>query len=185
MLNDWNQIFVDAVRATGGNNKTRILGVPGYCTNKELTLESFVLPKDSANRIALAVHYYEPYEYTLECQYPAWGKNNEGSKPEYGDEDYMDESMAKLEEKFVKNGVPIYIGETGCARRSDPAEEANRIYYLKTLAETCNKHKMSAIYWDNGYHGTGREQSGLYDRQTGACVGDGQDVVRAFVGGFK
>ncbi|MDE6136315.1 MAG: cellulase family glycosylhydrolase, partial [Muribaculaceae bacterium] len=36
-LNEWNQTFVDAVRATGGNNATRFLGVPGYCTNPELT----------------------------------------------------------------------------------------------------------------------------------------------------
>ena len=29
ILNEWNQIFVNAVRATGGNNATRWLGVPG------------------------------------------------------------------------------------------------------------------------------------------------------------
>ena len=30
VLNEWNQVFVDAVRATGGNNTERYLGVPGY-----------------------------------------------------------------------------------------------------------------------------------------------------------
>jgi len=37
-LNEWNQTFVDAVRATGGENATRFLGIPGYCTNPSLTM---------------------------------------------------------------------------------------------------------------------------------------------------
>ena len=42
-LNEWNQAFVDAVRASGGQNADRILGVPAYCTNVDLAIESFVM----------------------------------------------------------------------------------------------------------------------------------------------
>ena len=35
ILNEWNQVFVDAVRATGGNNATRWLGVPTYAANPQ------------------------------------------------------------------------------------------------------------------------------------------------------
>ena len=52
VLNEWNQVFVDAVRATGGNNQTRYLGVPGYVTNIDLTVENFVLPQDVVDKPA-------------------------------------------------------------------------------------------------------------------------------------
>jgi aryl-phospho-beta-D-glucosidase BglC (GH1 family) len=67
ILNEWNQIFVNAVRATGGNNATRWLGVPGYAANPGFTITGLVLPQDctSANRLMVAVHDYDPYEYTL------------------------------------------------------------------------------------------------------------------------
>ena len=38
ILNEWQQVFVDAVRATGGNNATRYLGISGYCTSPNLTI---------------------------------------------------------------------------------------------------------------------------------------------------
>ena len=70
VLNEWNQVFVDAVRAVGGENADRFLGVPGYCTNPELTISSFILPTDKVrNRLMVAVHFYDPYEYTLNATY--------------------------------------------------------------------------------------------------------------------
>ena len=47
-LNEWNQVFVDAVRAVGGEKTTRYLGIPGYCTNGDLTLIYLDLPEDAA-----------------------------------------------------------------------------------------------------------------------------------------
>lgn len=35
-LNEWNAAFVKAVRAAGGYNTERLLGVPAYCTNIEI-----------------------------------------------------------------------------------------------------------------------------------------------------
>ena len=69
-LNEWNQAFVDAVRAAGGKNVDRILAVPAYCTNVDLAIESFVMPQDSAeDRLIMAVHSYDPYDYTLPATY--------------------------------------------------------------------------------------------------------------------
>ena len=67
VLNEWNQTFVDAVRSTGGNNATRWLGVPGYAANPGFTITGLVLPTDytSENRLMVAVHDYDPYNYTL------------------------------------------------------------------------------------------------------------------------
>lgn len=68
-LNEWNQAFVNAVRASGGQNADRILGIPAYCTNVDISLESFVMPEDTAkDRLMMSVHCYDPYDYTLLCQ---------------------------------------------------------------------------------------------------------------------
>ena len=48
-VNDMNQVFVDAVRSTGGNNDERILIASGYWTNIDNTTKSsFVMPSDPA-----------------------------------------------------------------------------------------------------------------------------------------
>ena len=56
LLNEWLQIFVDAVRSTGGQNATRYLGIPGYAGGWEW-LEHLKLPKDSAvGRLLVSAH---------------------------------------------------------------------------------------------------------------------------------
>ena len=48
MQNSFNQTFVNAVRATGGNNSVRHLIVQGYFTNIDSTVASNTVPVDSA-----------------------------------------------------------------------------------------------------------------------------------------
>lgn len=69
-INDYNQIFVDTVRASGDNNSHRWLMVPGWNTDINYTCGDygFELPTDSANtagegRIILSVHCYDPWDY--------------------------------------------------------------------------------------------------------------------------
>lgn len=84
-LNEWNQTFVDAVRATGGENATRFLGIPGYCTNPSLTMENLVLPTDPANdRLLVAVHFYDPSEFAIEAKYTEWGHTARRAKRQTG-----------------------------------------------------------------------------------------------------
>ena len=48
-INAYNQIFVDTVRQTGGNNTSRWLLVPGWNTNIDYTAGNygFAIPTDS------------------------------------------------------------------------------------------------------------------------------------------
>ena len=60
-VNDLNQLFVDIVRNSGGNNAKRHLLVEIYNTNLEYAYDPlFKMPNDPANRLALTVHYYTP-----------------------------------------------------------------------------------------------------------------------------
>ena len=58
-----NQLFIDTVRKTGGNNAKRLLIVIGYSTDIKKTCErAYALPKDTIpGRLFISVHYYTPY----------------------------------------------------------------------------------------------------------------------------
>lgn len=189
ILNEWNQVFVDAVRATGGNNATRWLGVPGYCANPDLTLSYLSVPTDEANRIMVAVHDYDPYEYTLNDKYNAWGHLADKSKGDTtngsNEENVITSTFSQLKTKFVDNGIPVYIGEIGCVRRATNRAESFRKYYLEYVCKAAKTYGLAPIFWDNGATGTGKEQSGLFDHSTGEYLNDGEEIVKVMVNAIE
>lgn len=61
-INMWNQIFVDTVRGTEGNNASRVLVVNIYAASSDNgILDEFELPKDSVeNSLIVGIHHYSP-----------------------------------------------------------------------------------------------------------------------------
>lgn len=183
-LNEWNQTAVDAVRATGGKNATRWIGVPAYCTNADLSYDTnFRMPSDPAGRTMLSLHFYDPYDYTLEAKYSEWGHTGK-DVANYGDEKSMTSTLSKIKKNWLDKGVPVYLGEVGCVRRADTKKEAFRLYYLEYLAKASRDNMIPIIYWDNGSLAAGRECSGLFNRSTGTFANDGGDVAAALVRGW-
>lgn len=184
IFNDWQQVFVDAVRSTGANNTTRWLGIPSYCTNIDLA-EYLVLPDDPAGRIMVAVHCYEPYEYALENKYTEWGHTADESRKYSGDnEAAVRNEFAKVKKRYVDRGIPVYIGEFGNVHRSDDRAEAFRKYYLEYFCKAARDNGLSLFFWDNGATGAGRECSGLIDHSTGAYINNGKEIIDAMVKGY-
>ena len=170
--NGWLQTFVDAVRATGGNNATRFLGIPGYCTNPELTIENLVLPADTAaDRLLVAVHFYDPTDFAINATYTEWGHTGDPSKKaSWGDEDNITGTLDKLADKYVSNGVGVYLGECGATTRSTDRAEAFRLYYTEYLFKAAADRGIAAIVWDNGSAGTGKEAFGFFNHTTGNYI---------------
>lgn len=186
ILNEWNQAFVDAVRNTGGKNAVRVLGIPGYCTDPVLTLDNLILPNDKAEgKIAVAVHYYAPHDYTLNNKYTEWGHTGETSKKAPGnmDEDYLRDIFGRLNSKYVANGIPCYIGEFGCDNKSGDRAEDFQEYYLEYVCKAANTYGLAPILWDNGAIGTGEESSGYLDHATGKIINDTGRFIKAMVKG--
>ena len=66
-------LCIALVRATGGNNATRYLGISGYCTNPDLTIKHLQLPTDpTKDRLLISVHYYDPANFALENKLQEW-----------------------------------------------------------------------------------------------------------------
>ncbi len=142
-INKLNQVFVDTVRATGGNNKTRYLMVSGFATSTEGLVDGyFEMPTDSAsNKIIVTAHIYTN------------SYNSYVSK------------LNKLYNTYVANGIPVVIGEFGsCANDSDRVEAAG-----KTVAEAAARG-IACIWWDNNVSTGSSESYGIIDRATGKWI---------------
>ena len=161
-INSLNQTFVDTVRATGGNNGTRCLVVPGYNTNIEYTVAGFVLPKDSsAGKLILSDHFYDPYTFAGSAETHTWGSGNPGID-NWAQEDWVKSQMAKLKSTYVDQGVPMILGEYGAVNQT--GYEKYRRYYVEYVTKAAHDAGITPFYWDNGGKGTGADAFGLIDR---------------------
>ncbi|WP_295210055.1 glycoside hydrolase family 5 protein [Ruminococcus sp.] len=175
-INAYNQIFVDTVRSTGSNNEKRWLLIPGWNTNIEYTAGDygFKLPTDEGckadgKRIMVSVHYYDPYNFTIDENKTArtqWGKYAVKNYDNWGQEDYVDQQMQLLNEKFVSQGYPVIIGEFGAQDKTEKFADYNefRRYWSEYLIKAAKKNGVICIYWDNGYNGD--KGFGIIDRNT-------------------
>lgn len=150
LTNEINQTFVDVVRATGGNNATRLLLIAGYSTNIDQTCDDrFQMPKDTADsKLMVSVHYYDPWSY---C-----GASSAASATKWGtvsDYEYMDQQLAKMT-KFTEAGYGVVIGEYGALPCSDGLKN-NTLAYHTAFLDACTKYDLTNCLWDC---------SGLYKR---------------------
>ena len=186
-LNEWNQAFVDAVRASGGGNADRILGIPAYCTNVDISLESFEMPDDPAkDRLMMAVHCYDPYDYTLPANKSEWGHTADASKKVAGDnEGDLKKVFEKIYVNYIAKGIPVYMGEFGCVNRATAREQAFQQYYLKYYAKLAQTYGVPSIIWDNGAKGAGNEKHAFIDHGTGEyCSPEAKAAIQALISSY-
>ncbi|WP_457421205.1 cellulase family glycosylhydrolase [Roseateles sp. P5_E7] len=170
--NGFNQVFVDTVRATGGNNAKRHLVVQGFNTNIDSTYNGFIKPADSAtNRMFLEVHFYDPYHFALDGGSNIWQWGASATNPAvtetWANEAYVDAQFQKLKTRFVDAGLPVLMGEYGAILKSeyDPAG-TYRTAWTKYVTKSAFQHGIVPVWWDNGYDAN--HQFGLFNRSTGA-----------------
>lgn len=153
-VNHFAKVFVETVRATGGNNTIRNLMVTGYAasSNKE-TLKSLRWPKDS--HIIVSVHAYTPYDFSLNISGTAEWDIEKNTR----DIDYL---METIDEVFLQKGTPVIIGEFGALNKENEAERVEWVTYYLTKAKEIG---VPCVWWDNGsFQGSG-ENFGLINRK--------------------
>ena len=187
--NSFNQTFVTTVRSTGGRNVYRYLAVQGFNTNIDYTFNYFAMPTDvTPNRLMVEVHYYDPYDFTLNTSssITKWGKNatNPAKTETWANESYADGQFQKMKTKFIDNGYAVILGEYGVIARLTlgsvalNAEYARyRRYYMQYITRSLDRHGLVPFYWDNG--DTGNNSMGLFNRSTGAQAYP--DIIKATV----
>ncbi|MEO3947887.1 glycoside hydrolase family 5 protein [Gorillibacterium sp. CAU 1737] len=197
-LNAYNQLFVNTVRQTGGNNSARWLLIPGWNTNIDYTAGNygFVLPTDSyrsstipssEKRIMISAHYYSPWDFAGEenGNITQWGATatNPSKKSTWGQEDYLNAQFKSMYDKFVTQGYPVVIGEFGSIDKTtyDSTNNTYRAAFAKAVTATAKKYKMVPVYWDNGYNG--QHGFGLFNRSINTVTQQG--IINAIMQGMQ
>ena len=170
------QTFVDAVRATGGNNATRTLVVQTYNTNIQHGINFFTMPTDTAtNRMIVEVHYYDPFDFTLNPNGPclAWGAPFP-TQPNctWAYEPYVTDLFAQVRTKWIAQGIPVFMGEYGVATRPNLNLDARK-YWLETINKTAADNGIKTFYWDNGVLPSATNGFALFNRNTAAITDQG------------
>ena len=181
LLNQWNQWAVDAIRKT---NPTRWIGVAGYAANIDMTIEHFVLPTDAANKLMVAVHCYDPYNFCTQPyaggaeKAPMWGHTNDASGAE---ELAVINQLYKLRKAYIENNIPCYLGEYGCVWRKTDAENAFRAYYLEFFCRAANLAGIPMFIWDNNTKSQDGESFGYIDHADGSWLNDSETMVPTMI----
>lgn len=164
-LAEYEQTFINAVRATGGNNALRVLVVQGPNTNIDDTMGNDYISKitDTAdNRLMMEVHFYDPYQFCQMTedanwgkQWYYWGKDNQSGdadRTSKNNEDFVSAQMAKMKKTYVDKGIPVIIGEFGANQRfaigKDALHDASVKAYYKAVTEFAISNGCVPMVWD-------------------------------------
>ena len=180
VLNEWNQVFVDAVRSSGGYNATRWLGIPGYAASPGFTIAGLVLPEDhtTGNRLIVAVHDYDPYNYTLnDPLVRQWGHTADKDKrcSDYDEEGVL-AVFENLKAAYLDKGIPVYLGEMGCSRHAEEDFPYQK-YYMEYFCKAAADRLLPMYVWDNGAKGVGPEKHSYIDHGTGKVVDEKAETL--------
>jgi endoglucanase len=143
-----NQVFIDTVRRSGGNNATRLLIIAGYTTDIEKTCRpEYELPIDTARgKLFISLHYYTPWQFCGMTEDADWGKvmHTWGSAE---DVTQLNRLFDELHKFSRKHDIPAYIGEFNV---SEKKESASRGRWMSAVANAALTRRMVPVLWDTG-----------------------------------
>ena len=141
--------FVEAVRATGGNNTYRNLIVSTYAAAHSIAvMNGLTIPTDpcgNQSHIAVEVHSYDPWDW-LHVYNMTW--TNECRE-------YLKSMFRDLETYFISKGYPIIIGEyatNGAGeitidKNSTTAQKAEAGKQAGDMNRLCRQYGVASFYW--------------------------------------
>lgn len=172
----FNQGFVDAVRATGGNNASRTLVIQFYVTNIEWGPElcnQDELPTDTiTNRLMVEMHWYDPFDFTIngnDTTHWQWGAiaTDPNAVEAWGNEANTRLKFDKAKTGFVDRGIPVIMGEYGAyPKDSGPGAGIHTYtnYWAQYNTYAAVTRGIIPMWWDTG---------AMIDRNTGAVKNPG------------
>ena len=159
-LNTHYRIFVETVRASGGNNDKRVLVINTYAASAEgIAMNDLEIPEDKTdNKIIASIHAYAPYNFALNTNsaFNTWDKNNPM------DTSPITTPLDRAYNIFGSKGVPVIMGEFGAMNKNNNAARAAWAEFFTGYAKS---RGIPCFWWDNGAVSDG-EKFGLLDRKT-------------------
>ena len=184
-----HQIFIDTVRATGGNNASRTLILQGPSTSIDHSVDWVTtLPTDPiADRMMWEAHFY-PYQFSLMSQDADWGKpfyywgkayhstTDPTHNATWGEESNVDSEFNLVKPKFIDKNIPLVLGEFGALKRLTLTGDnlklhiLSRRYFYNYVVKSALSHGIIPVPWDAGGKGDGTMS--IFDRNKEGAIYD-------------
>ena len=155
ILNEYNQLIVDTIRATGGNNANRFIMIEGLGARWQcITSKLFKLPKDKAKDKLIPTYHHYPM----------------GGSEEYSNQYYTDgikqtiaESFAALDKRYFSKHIPVYLGETSQSRHTNIMERINMMKDIMAEVTKPGRSCAACFHSDGDLTGYSSYFFGYYD----------------------
>ena len=146
-INNLNSVFVNTVRNQGSaENQERVLMLPGYCASSDATAIRNIAIPDNAGNVALSVHAYLPYYFTMATDNKAVhefpGKSGWGEDYEYS----LTTFFNNLKQISAEKNTPVIIGEFSA---SDFDNTESRCNWAKSYLSKAKDAGIPCVLWDN------------------------------------
>ena len=178
-VNNLNKVFADTVRSQGSNaNKERLLMMPAYVATSDTTaLQNLKIP-DNAGNVAISVHAYAPYFFTMDTSSYA---NHEFPGASGWGEDYgyaLTNLFNGLDQIQKEKNAPIIIGEFSA---SDFNNTESRVNWAKDYLSKAKAVGIPCVLWDNNALNNGGESHGYLYRATNTWYPNAKPVIQAMM----
>ena len=145
-LNFYNQVCVNAIRATGGKNTSRFLMIPTlYASATTANMNALKIPKDSKGKehknLIASIHSYYPWPFVNkgEQAIKTWTVKK--------DEASLINNLSTIKRIMGNKGLPVILGEWGT---TDKDNIGAREIHANAYSWHAKRLKMGYCYWDNG-----------------------------------
>ncbi len=128
---------IKAIRATGGNNATRMIVVQGISASP-VAVSVGTIPMVDANTI-VSLHTYDPVPFSMNCSPKIWGSADDSTS-------ILNNLKSQQGMVAGKHGTAI-IGEWGSETCDDLDSRVKHAYFY---ARQCRLHGMLPVWWDDG-----------------------------------
>ncbi|MEV4479558.1 cellulase family glycosylhydrolase [Micromonospora coxensis] len=150
LLNELNTSFHRIVRASGGNNATRLLVLPTLHTSSEQArvdeLAATFQTLNDPNLIA-TVHFYGYWPFSVNVA--------GGTRFDATTQKDLTDSFDRVYHSFVAKRIPVIIGEYGLLgfdRHTGTIEQGEKLKFFEFLGWYARTRQITTMLWDNGQH---------------------------------
>ena len=128
---------VAAIRATGGNNATRMIVLQGISASP-IAVSVGTIPIPDTNCL-VSMHTYDPVGFSMNGSPSTWGSASDTAA-------VMRNLVTEQGYVATKGGV-VVLGEWGSVSQDDLA---SRVHHAQFYARECRNHAMVPVWWDDG-----------------------------------
>ncbi|MDG4798799.1 cellulase family glycosylhydrolase [Micromonospora sp. WMMD1082] len=150
LLDELNTSFHRIVRASGGNNATRMLVLPTLHTSADQArvdeLAATISRLNDRNLIA-TVHFYGYWPFSVNVA--------GGTRFDAVAQQDLTDSFDRVHRAFVARGIPVVIGEYGLLgfdRHTGTIQQGEKLKFFEFFGYHARSRQLTTQLWDNGQH---------------------------------